>query len=58
MHALVWKYQNEGEQRVWFRGRVRRYEGCLYQDHACAEVRPTRGAAMRDAKKLLAELNK
>lgn len=58
MRAMVWQYQSETKQEVYFRGRVREYRGVHYHDWPCSEVRLNRIAALNDAKQLLKKLSK
>lgn len=58
MKASYWQYEDTEKQSVVFRGRVFIYHGQRVETVPCSEVRRSKGRALLDAQKLMAELKK
>ena len=58
MKPLVYTYQDPIKQTTYFRGYVRVYKNASVIDISCHDVRTTKGAALRDAQKLLITVRK
>jgi len=56
MKPLIYQYESVAKQTSTFRGYTKTYKDGEVVVHTCPEVRTTRGAAERDAKKLIKKL--